>query len=104
MAQEAVSLLADDLQALEQSANVCERRTMEEEKVPVDEKIISLSDPDAGFIVKGGWNSVVGYRPQLARSGSGFVTALVLPKGNGMGNYNCGGLAREIGAKGCLRR
>ena len=53
MAQEAVSLLADDLQALEQSANVCERRTVEEEKVPVDEKIISLSDPDAGFIVKG---------------------------------------------------
>lgn len=82
MAQEAVSLLADDLQALEQSAKVCERRIMEEEKVPVDEKIISLSDPDAGFIVKGGWNSVVGYRPQLARSGSGFVTALVLPKGN----------------------
>ena len=55
---------------------------MEEQKVPVAEKIISLSDPDAGFIVKGGWNSVVGYRPQLARSGSGFVTALVLPKGN----------------------
>jgi len=24
----------------------------------------------------------VGYRPQLARSGSGFVTALVLPRGN----------------------
>jgi hypothetical protein len=25
---------------------------------------------------------VVGYRPQLARSGGGFVTALVLPRGN----------------------
>jgi hypothetical protein len=25
---------------------------------------------------------VVGYRPQLARSGSGFVTVLVLPRGN----------------------
>jgi hypothetical protein len=25
---------------------------------------------------------VVGYRPQLARSGSGFVTAVVLPWGN----------------------
>ena len=46
------------------------------------EKILSLSDSDASFIVKGGWNSVVGYRPQLARSGSGFVTALVLPLGN----------------------
>ena len=82
MAEGAVCLLADDLRALEQTAQVCERGIMAEEKVPVSEKIISLSDPDAGFIVKGGWNSVVGYRPQLARSGSGFVTALVLPRGN----------------------
>ncbi len=82
LAEAAVGLLGEDLQALAQTASVCERRILAEEKVPVSEKIISLSDPDAGFIVKGGWNSVVGYRPQLARSGSGFVTALVLPKGN----------------------
>ena len=80
--QEALGLIAEDLAALEQAANVCERRIMEQEKVPMAEKIISLSDSDASFIVKGGWNTVVGYRPQLARSGSGFVTALVLPLGN----------------------
>ena len=80
--EEALCLIAEDLAALEQAANVCERRVMAEEKVPVAEKIISLSDSDASFIVKGGWNTVVGYRPQLARSGSGFVTALVLPRGN----------------------
>ena len=82
MGEEALCLIAEDLTALEQSANVCERRIMGQEKVPVAEKIISLSDSDASFIVKGGWNTVVGYRPQLARSGSGFVTALVLPRGN----------------------
>jgi hypothetical protein len=82
MAQEVLGLISEDLATLEQAANVCERRVMEQEKVPVAEKIISLSDPDASFIVKGGWNSVVGYRPQLARSGRGFVTALVLPRGN----------------------
>ena len=82
MAQEVLCLVSEDLTALEQAANVCERRVMEQEKVPVAEKIISLSDSDASFIVKGGWNSVVGYRPQLARSGRGFVTALVLPRGN----------------------
>jgi hypothetical protein len=38
---------------------------MEQEKVPVADKIISLSDSDASFIVKGGWNTAVGYRPQL---------------------------------------
>jgi hypothetical protein len=80
--EEALCLIADDLAALEQGASVCERRIMEEEKVPVAEKIISLSDSDASFIVKGGWNTVVGYRPQLARSGRGFVSALVLPRGN----------------------
>jgi len=82
MAQEVLCLISEDLAALEQAANVCERRVMEQEKVPVAEKIISLSDSDASFIVKGGWNTVVGYRPQLARSGGGFVTALVLPRGN----------------------
>ena len=82
MAQEVLGLIAEDLAALEQGANVCERRMMEQEKVPVAEKIISLSDSDASFIVKGGWNSEVGYRPQSARSGRGFVTALVLPRGN----------------------
>jgi hypothetical protein len=82
ISEEALCRIADDLAALEQSANVCERRIMEQEKVPVAEKIISLSDSDASFIVKGGWNTVVGYRPQLARSGRGFVTALVLPWGN----------------------
>jgi hypothetical protein len=82
MGEEALGLIAADLRTLEQTANVCERRIMAQEKVPVAEKIISLSDSDASFIVKGGWNTVVGYRPQLARSGSGFVTALVLPRGN----------------------
>src|SRR6202008_1417547 len=82
MAQEVLCLVSEDLTALEQTANVCERRIMEQEKVPVAEKIISLSDPDASFIVKGGWNTVVGCRPQLARSGRGFVTGLVLPRGN----------------------
>jgi len=81
-AEEALCLIAEDLAALEQAANVCQRRVMEQEKVPVAEKIISLSDADASFIVKGGWNTVVGYRPQLARSERGFVTALVLPPGN----------------------
>ena len=80
--EEALWLIGEDLAAVEQAADVCERRIMAEEKVPVAEKIISLSDSDASFIVKGGWNTVVGYRPQLARSGSGFVTGLVLPRGN----------------------
>jgi len=81
-AEEALGLVAEDLATLEQAANVCERRVMKQEKVSMAEKIISLSDSDASFIVKGGWNTVVSYRPQLARSERGFVTALALPPGN----------------------
>jgi hypothetical protein len=93
--EEALCLIAEDLAALEQAANVCERRVMAEEKVPVAEKIISLSDSDASFIVKGGWNTVVGYRPQLARSGSGFVTALVLPRGNAADSRHLVAMVKE---------
>jgi hypothetical protein len=93
--QEALDLLAEDLAALEQAANVCERRIMEQEKVPMAEKIVSLSDSDASFIVKGGWNTVVGYRPQLARSGSGFVTALVLPRGNAADSRHLVAMVKE---------
>jgi hypothetical protein len=95
MAEEALCLIAADLAALEQTANVCERRIMAEEKVPIAEKIISLSDSDASFIVKGGWNTVVGYRPQLARSGSGFVTALLLPRGNAADSRHLAAMVKE---------
>ena len=95
MGEEALCLIAADLAALEQTANVCERRIMAEEKVPIAEKIISLSDADASFIVKGGWNTVVGYRPQLARSGSGFVSALVLPRGNAADSRHLVAMVKE---------
>lgn len=81
-AQALLESIAADLADLAQAAAVCERRVMEEEKVPAQEKIISLSDADASFIVKGGWDWLLGYRPQLARSGRGFVSALILPAGN----------------------
>jgi IS5 family transposase len=82
LAEEAVELIGADIQALGQVAAAAERRIFEQEKVPSSEKVISISDGSAAFIVKGGWNTVIGYRPQLGRSGQGFVSALIVPKGN----------------------
>jgi hypothetical protein len=45
-------------------------------------KVLSLSDPDVGFISKGQREPVIGYKPQLARSGAGFIVGLLLPQGN----------------------
>jgi IS5 family transposase len=82
IAEEVIGLIGADIQAIGQVAEACQRRIFAEEKVPSSEKIVSLSDGDAAFIVKGGWNTVLGYRPQLGKSGQGFVSALLVPMGN----------------------
>ena len=46
------------------------------------ERVLSLADRSAAFIEKGGRETVMGYKPQLARSRAGFVTALILDAGN----------------------
>ncbi len=78
----AASRLRDDIAALTKVISHCEARVMEGRKVPIGEKILSVSDPEAGFIAKGQRDPVIGYKPQLARSGAGFVTGLLLPPGN----------------------
>lgn len=82
VAEEVIELIGADIQGIGQVAAAGERRILAGEKVPSSAKVISISDGDAAFIVKGGWNTVVGYRPQLGRSGQGFVTALIVPTGN----------------------
>ena len=57
-------------------------RIIEGKKIENGIKIISLSDSAAAFITKGDRETIVGYRPQLGRSENGFVSALIVPKGN----------------------
>jgi len=82
MAERAVGGLRADIGALAQVIGTCEARVVREEKVPMADKKLSVSDPDVGFIAKGQRVPVIGYKPQLARSGEGFITGLLLPKGN----------------------
>lgn len=82
MAGRATLRLQGDLEALAKAIENCEARIVHETKVPMSEKQLSISDPDVGFIAKGQRVPVIGYKPQLARSGTGFITALLLPKGN----------------------
>ncbi len=81
-AEAAIGLLREDLALVAKATQACERRIFGAEKVPSAQKVISLSDSSAAFIVKGGWETVLGYRPQLGRSGQGFVSALIVPEGN----------------------
>ena len=59
-----------------------EERIFEGKQRPAQAKKLSMSDESAAFIEKGQRESVIGYKPQLARSGKGFVTALSVPQGN----------------------
>lgn len=61
----------------------CNRKRMEEGvSVPSTEKVLSVADPDAAMIVKGGREPVLGYKPQILRSREGFVSAVIFESGN----------------------
>lgn len=82
MAERAVERLRADVDALVPVIANCEARVIHEQKVPMADKKLSVSDADVGFIAKGQRVPVIGYKPQVARSGAGFVTGIQLPKGN----------------------
>lgn len=50
--------------------------------LPAPEKILSLSDRCASFIQKGEREAVIGYKPQVCRSGNGIVTGCEIEQGN----------------------
>jgi hypothetical protein len=81
-ADRAVARLREDIGALAKVISHCEARVLHDRKVPIGEKVLSLSDPEASFIAKGQRDPVIGYKPQIARSAAGFVTGLLLPPGN----------------------
>jgi IS5 family transposase len=99
IAKRAVERLRADLDALQKVFTACEARVLQEKKVPMSEKVLSLSDPDAGFISKGQREPVIGYKPQVARSGAGFVTGLHLPQGNAPDSKNLLPMVDEVIAR-----
>ena len=74
--------LHDDLAKLDQLIYCAAKRVLEKQRIPTEERITSLADPDAAFIAKGQRETQLGYRPQVSKSGSGFVVAIDVPKGN----------------------
>jgi hypothetical protein len=82
MAKRLVGWLRADMKSLMQVIECCRARILRGEKVPMAQKILSIADRDAAFIVKGDREPTVGYKPQLGRSGAGFVVGLIVPQGN----------------------
>jgi hypothetical protein len=82
VAARTVERLRTDVDAFAKVISHCEARILAEAKVAMAEKILSVSDPDVGFIAKGQRVPVIGYKPQIALSGESFITSLRLPQGN----------------------
>ncbi|TWU35495.1 hypothetical protein S225a_08590 [Candidatus Brocadiaceae bacterium S225] len=77
-----IGLITEDLNNLEKVIDYCPRRVFKGEKIKSSDKVLSMSDGDSSFIKKGDREPQIGYKPQLGRSKSGFVSTLVVPEGN----------------------
>jgi hypothetical protein len=81
-AQRLIHQSQEDLRSIARISLYSRRRVFREESAAASEKVLSISDEDAAIIKKGGWDDVLGYRPQLGFSGKGLITAHCLPRGN----------------------
>lgn len=80
--QRLIKWIDTDIQSLKKVTTYCHKRVFEGEKLGSKDKIMSLSDPDAAYIQKGNREAKIGYKPQLGRSGNGFISSVIIPKGN----------------------
>ena len=74
--------LLADLMAVDDLIAAAYRRVFQGQRPSPTERVLSLADPDAAMIVKGGRQPVLGYRVTLGRSARGFVSTLLVPTGN----------------------
>lgn len=74
--------ICKDIQDASRVSDQARRRVLEGETIPTCEKLLSLADSSASMIVKGQRDTVLGYKPTIARSGNGFACALHLLEGN----------------------
>ena len=77
-----MDIFSDSISDMLAASECCYKRIFDEVKVDNKEKILSLSDSDAAFIIKGGRETVLGYKPQIAVSDNMFVTSVIVPEGN----------------------
>lgn len=94
--RELLCSIEDDLLVAERVIGYSTERVLKGKGVDLAEKVVSLSDGSAAFIAKGGRETVIGYRPQVGRSGNGFVTVLHVPEGNANDAPLLHSLVREV--------
>ena len=82
LARVAIEQLIEDIENVIRVYTYTGDRVFRGIHLPSPEKVLSLSDECVAFIKKGGREAVIGYKPLVARSGNGFITAFELQNGN----------------------
>jgi IS5 family transposase len=72
----------DDRRLIERIISQTERRVLRGQAVPAQEKIVSLFEPHADIIVKGGRDTQYGHKLNLVAGRSGLILDLVIETGN----------------------
>lgn len=93
---EVLEKIDSDLASAAKIAEYSKRRVLDGETIAIEEKILSVCDKDATIIKKGERDLVFGYRPQLAFSGKGLVTAMLVPEGNAADSGQLEGLLDQV--------
>jgi IS5 family transposase len=70
-----------DLHDIELCRTNARKRIVENQIVPAEDKVLSISDDDAEIIPKGSKELVFGYKPQIGRSEKGFIVSVIVPQG-----------------------
>ena len=74
--------LAEHRPLIETIVSQTERRVLRGETVPAQEKVVSLFEPHADIIVKGGRDTQYGHKLNLVAGRSGLILDLVIESGN----------------------
>ena len=74
--------IEQDLEDAAYTIHYAESFLLKGKKIKNGDKFLSISDPDVGYIQKGNRVPVIGYKPQLALSGNGFISGYITPEGN----------------------
>ena len=72
----------DLLPLIDRVASQTERRVLQNEKVPVQDKIVSIFEPDTDIIVKGGRDVQYGHKLNITTGRSGMILDVVIEDGN----------------------
>lgn len=70
------------LPLIDKIINQTERRVLHDEKVPVEDKVVSIFEPDTDIIVKGGRKVEYGHKLNFTTGQSGLVLDVVIEQGN----------------------